>query len=179
MMKNRPRGPDSDGISPSIFSSAARRSLLLLFVSFFLRSPTPPPFKSRTREAALFLELVLLLLFGSTCRHHHGVFVPRMPRATLTTRRLMTLRKKNTRESRIKIYQLRINRSILAIDIASEICREFSHGTPFPGGSSTGMPLIFFVSGSHVITQSRWSAVLLNSGPLCSQCNPFARARST
>lgn len=48
------------------------------------RSPISP-FKSRAREVALFLELVLLLLLGSTCRYHHGVFVPRIPRATLAT----------------------------------------------------------------------------------------------
>jgi len=60
-----------------ILRRAARRSLLLLF--FSLRSSTS--LKSHAREAALFLELVLFLLLGSTCRHHHGVFVPRMPRA--------------------------------------------------------------------------------------------------
>lgn len=64
----------------SLFSFAAHRGL---FCFFSLHPSTL--FKDHAREVALFLKLVLLLLFGSTCRHHRCVFIPRMPCTTLGT----------------------------------------------------------------------------------------------
>lgn len=147
------------------------------------RSPNSP-FKSRAREVALFLELVLLLLLGSTCRHHHGVFVPRIPRATLATLWARGPAKKHSRITRMRTrsncefttlcanYCGSIDR-IVTIGIDRKFIPGFPMGgMPLPGGSLIGMPLIFFVSASRAATQRKWSAVLSNSGPLCSRCNP-------
>lgn len=73
-----------------LLSSPPPLSTLFPLLPFYV---PPPP-----REAALFLKLVLLLLLGSTCRHHAGVFVLRIPRAQLETRRGPWSREKITRE---------------------------------------------------------------------------------
>lgn len=74
---------------PLSLNRITSRGFLLLSSPPPLSSPFPllPLHVPPPREAALFLKLVLLLLLGSTCRYHAGVFVLRISRAQQEIRR--------------------------------------------------------------------------------------------
>lgn len=184
-----------DGISSSILSFIARRSVAsALFSSLSLSHLLPqllallPPtyLNSRIREAVLFLKLVLLLLLGSTCRHHPGVFVLANASAQPWSRRGPWPRKKNTlgykQMDAGSTTSTSIRRTIIIEDrfIADfpmdELPPSCSSLTEFSDGNLIGISLllVLFVLGSRDVAQSKRRPL---AREFCSRIRgPFVRA---